>query len=360
MAPAARVRPATTRRTVGPYAAVQLQSTDPTALTNWLTVNGYVIPADIQSVIAAHVMEGFDFLALRLRPGQGVQAMRPVRVTSPGAGLSLPLRMVAAGTGATVGITLWVIADGRYEPKNFPFFTILPSELTWDWSANISNYTTVQAQKEAAANNTAWQIESSLPIAPLVIEDLVSLAPNDYMSLPASGDAGMTVDSGTAADARNADLAALFPEGDNNVMQITRMRGDLAHAALTSDLVLQASTDQSVLSNIYSVAQSVNKPPTTCPFCPCAGSSSGTSSSGGVSSGANGSAGAGSSSGTGGTGTSSGSQTPSGAAPAGHGSSGCAAVTSEPEAAAIQLVIAGFVTISLVRARRTRGKGDRS
>jgi hypothetical protein len=114
------------QETVGPYAAVQLQSTDPTALTNWLTINGYVIPADIQSVIAAYVMEGFDFLALRLRPGQGIQAMRPVRVTSPGAGLSLPLRMVAAGTGATVGITLWVIADGRYEPKNFPFFTILP------------------------------------------------------------------------------------------------------------------------------------------------------------------------------------------------------------------------------------------
>jgi hypothetical protein len=189
------------------------------------------------------------------------------------------------------------------------------------------------------------QHQQLLPIPPLVIEDLVSLAPNDYMSLPASGDAGMAVDSGTAADARTADLAALFPEGDNNIMQITRMRGDLAHAALASDLVLQASTDQGVLSNIYSVTQSVNKPPTTCPFCPCAGSSSGTSSSGG---------------GTGGTSTSSGSQTPSGAAPAAHGSSGCAAVTSEPDAAAIQLVIAGFVAMSLVRARRTRAKGDRS
>jgi Uncharacterized protein conserved in bacteria (DUF2330) len=100
------------QQTIGPYATVQLKSTDPNALNAWLKANGYDIPADVQPIIAAYVTEGFDFLALKLAPGLGVQAMRPVRVTAPGAGLSLPLRMVAAGTGATVGITLWVIADG--------------------------------------------------------------------------------------------------------------------------------------------------------------------------------------------------------------------------------------------------------
>ena len=41
--------------------------------------------------------------------------MRPIRVTTQGASLALPLRMAAVGTGATVGITLWVVSDGRYE-----------------------------------------------------------------------------------------------------------------------------------------------------------------------------------------------------------------------------------------------------
>src|SRR5215472_7752195 len=118
------------QQTIGPYATVQLKSTDPNALNAWLATNGFDIPTDVQPVIAAYVNEGFDFLALKLEPGQGVQAMRPVRVTTPGAGLSLPLRMIAAGTGSTVGITLWVVADGRYEPKNFALFTISPSELT--------------------------------------------------------------------------------------------------------------------------------------------------------------------------------------------------------------------------------------
>ena len=53
----------------------------------------------ILPVIDAYVAEGFNFLALKLVPGQGVDSMRPVRVTTPGAAATLPLRMVAAGTG---------------------------------------------------------------------------------------------------------------------------------------------------------------------------------------------------------------------------------------------------------------------
>jgi hypothetical protein len=339
-------------QTVGPYATVQLQSTDPMALDSWLATNGYVISADVQPVIAAYVTEGFDFLALKLLPGKGIQAMRPVRVTSPGAGLSLPLRMVAAGTGATVGITLWVIADGRYEPSSFPFFTISPSELTWDWAMNESTYTTVQVQKEAAAKNAAWQIESSLVLQPYAIEQSIlfpgtvfgngsggssgsggSGASGGYMALPGA-DGGV---SETAAQAQMDDLAALFPEG-NAAIRVTRMRADLLHSALANDLVLQASADQSTLSNQYQVTQSVNAP--QCPVCNCGNSGSGGSSN----SGGGGSNGSGSSSSAGGT--------PGTPAPAAHGSSGCAAVTSEPEGWAAQLIAAAFVAMSVARGRR--------
>src|SRR5271165_1633817 len=54
------------QQTVGPYDTVQLQSTDPNALNNWLTANGYVVPSGFQPTIAAYVAEGFDFLALKL------------------------------------------------------------------------------------------------------------------------------------------------------------------------------------------------------------------------------------------------------------------------------------------------------
>src|SRR5579859_3562497 len=108
------------------------------ALNTWLAQNGYVIPAGVQPTLDAYVTEGFNFLAMKLQPGQGVQAMRPVRVTMSGASVSLPLRMAAIGTGATVGISIWVVADGRYEPQNFPFFHIEDSELVWDFSQQAS------------------------------------------------------------------------------------------------------------------------------------------------------------------------------------------------------------------------------
>ena len=82
---------------VGPYETVQLSSSDPAALNQWLTDHGYAVPADVQPVITDYVNEGFGFLALRLVPGQGIDSMKPVRITSPGATPELPLRMVAAG-----------------------------------------------------------------------------------------------------------------------------------------------------------------------------------------------------------------------------------------------------------------------
>ena len=127
----------------------------------------------MQPILDAYVKEGFDFLAMKLLPNQGVQAMRPVRVTTPGASFSLPLRMASVGTGAVTGITIWVVADGRYEPQNFPFFHIDDSQLVWDWSTNISNYTTLRVQKEANLKNAGWEIESSIALSQQVIKNVI-------------------------------------------------------------------------------------------------------------------------------------------------------------------------------------------
>ena len=259
----------TKQQNVGPYETVQLHSTVPSALNSWLTQNGFAVPADTQSIIAQYVKEGFDFLAMKLLPGQGVQAMRPVRVTTPGASLSLPLRMAAIGTGATVGITIWVVSDGRYEPQNFPFFHIEDAELVWDWSTNASNYTTLRSQKEAALNGRGWEIESSLSIAEQTIQNVIlsggqyyqgggggaplADASQDY--LPSTNPDGSVE---TADQVRTADVAALFAGMAPPNVRVTRIRSDITHAAMTTDFVLQAAKDQSEISNIRLVTQQTN------------------------------------------------------------------------------------------------------
>jgi hypothetical protein len=275
----------TKQENVGPYDTVQLHSADTSALENWLAQNGFVISAAEQPVIAAYVADGFDFLAMKLLPNQGVQAMRPVRVTTPGASLSLPLRMASIGTGVTVGITIWVVSDGRYEPQNFPFFHIEDSALIWDWSASSSNYTTLRKQNEAALGGKGWEIESSLSLNQELITTVIlsggqysnnggigagsvaqlppSDATQDYLPV-GDPDAGADAASYQSADdVRTADIAALFvglQQGAN--VRVTRIRSDIAHSAMTQDFLLQASSDQSELSNIRNVTKSANL---TCP-----------------------------------------------------------------------------------------------
>jgi hypothetical protein len=340
---------------VGPYDTVQVQSTDPNALDTWLSANGYAVPQSVQPIIAAYVSEGFNFLALRLAPGQGVQAMRPVSVTSAGAGVTLPLRMVAAGTGATVGITLWAISAGRLEPQNFATFTIAPSDLVWDWSQSSSNYTTLQQQKETALGNAAWQTESSLDLTPYSVENLIvgtgvasssgggptiAASTEGYTGSDAGADEGDSSAGMTAEQQRQQDLATLLPGGAASV-RVTRMRADLSNAALANDLVLQASADQSPLSNVYQVTNAINVP--ACPdppVCPCGGA--GGSSSGGFAN----------SSGSGGSG--------SGAAPTTNPSSppkdslGCATSPADSGGNGLELILSGLVGTALVRARMRR------
>lgn len=130
----------------GPYEAVILHGSEPGALSNWLASHDYQVPSDVSPLIDAYVAEGFDFAALRLIPSAEVTQMRPVRVVMPGAVPTLPLRMVAAGTGAKTAITLFVIGEGRYTTDTFREVSIPEPILYWDYQASRSNYSVVRDQ----------------------------------------------------------------------------------------------------------------------------------------------------------------------------------------------------------------------
>ncbi len=258
---------------VGPYETVQLHSTDGAALNNWLTSHGYAIPADVAPIITAYVDAHFDFLAMKLAPGKSVQSMRPVRISTDGAAPILPLRMVTAGTGAVVGITLWVVAEGRYEPQNFPSFHIGDSDLVWDWTTSSSNFTKLRADKEAALGGKGWEVESSTAQLATQFTSYVmnggfygggfgggvAQAAADYDPIT---DANGVVTK-TADQVRDEDMAALFAGIATPEVRFTRMRSDLAHAALADDLALQASQDQTVLTNVRTVSKESGQP--NCP-----------------------------------------------------------------------------------------------
>lgn len=266
----------TKREVVGPYETVQLKATNPGALASWLSTNGFNVPPDVQPVVDQYVNESFDFLALKLVPGKSVQDMRPVRVTTKGSNVVLPLRMVAAGTGPTVGIGLWIVGEGRYETQNFPSFFIPTSDIAWDWTQNKSNYTELRAQKTAAGGGKAWEVESSILLQRAVITNAVE---NGYYFNPNGGGGPVSNDPEeraqqaylpvldaqgsvvkTAQQVRAEDLATLFHGVPGNAARVTRLRADLAHAALNVDLVMTASADQAELSNVRQLTKELNEP----------------------------------------------------------------------------------------------------
>lgn len=249
---------------VGPYDTVQLAATNPQALEEWLKANNFNIPADVKPVVDQYVNEKFNFLALKLVPNKGIQDMRPVRVTTQGANVALPLRMVAAGTGANVGISLWVLSEGRYEPQNYASYIIDDNDLGWDVNTQKSNYTDVRAALNAKGNNSVWEIESSTFLQSAIFENQVRYSYNYFGgssgNYPQGPEAQAQVDylpikdangvvTKTAQQVREEDLELLVPA--NAATRVTRMRADLAHAALSRDLLLSASQDQSVLSNTH-------------------------------------------------------------------------------------------------------------
>ncbi len=256
---------------VGPYETVQLSATSPNALEDWLTSHSYSIPADVKPIIAAYQAEKYDFLALKLVPGAGVASMRPVRVTTAGGSPSLPLRMVTAGTGATVGITLWVLAEGRYEPQNFGSFAITSDDLVWDWASSSSNFKALRAQK---SDGKTWEIESAEAISSDTVANRIR-----YPFQGGFGGGGPPVDAGsdylpvttpeggvneTPDQARDEDIATLFAGIATSRARVTRIRADLAHANLATDLDLQPSADQGMLAGLRLPTKELGQP--VCPI----------------------------------------------------------------------------------------------
>jgi hypothetical protein len=212
---------------VGPYEAVQLSASDGSALRTWLKDHGFVVPTSIEPVIDQYVTEGFGFLALKLVPDAGTSKMVPVRIGYPGGSPSLPLRMVAAGVGANVGIKLFVLGEGRWEAKNFPNAEVTTADLVWDYGAMGSNFGALEAALIAKTPNV-WLSETSDDYARNAFT--VGIAPGTTK-----------VDSGAVISGISDDEEIDKVFGTRANVTATRMFASLPAAALASDLELQAS-----------------------------------------------------------------------------------------------------------------------
>ena len=265
------------QRVVGPYDSITVRSSQGQALGDWLRANGYALPSSLQPMVDAYTGAGFDFMALKLAPSVGVQAMQPVRIVTPGADPTLPLRMIAAGIGAHVGLELYVLSEGRYHPANFPDAIVDFSSLTWDPTAARSNYTELEQQALGAGSGTGWLTESAqlanvYTAGPqgLGLDALYYTTCRTEVYVPscppaANADDASTNDTGDASPSAAADASCgatvVQPCDDLSValtgmapdsLWVTRLHADLPSTALSTDLVLEATATQDPVPSLHS------------------------------------------------------------------------------------------------------------
>lgn len=296
--------------TVGPYETTTLSADNPKALAEWLDLNGYVLPDSVKPIVDAYVAEDFDFIALKLQPDQGVSAMRPVRVVTPGSNYTLPLRMVAAGVAESVDIVLYVIGEGRYEAANFHNGVIDPKLVTWDFKEDRSDYAmqrlgilqgnqgkswlTAYARRNAVLSPVSdplnggfvgYNIGEDFSFAETLADAYIlqGFANGEETTLDAQtclsrlhqvpganvvenlcDDDGNCTEPNGATDARLLacgeldDLAVALEGMHPNDVVITRLEANLPVAALADDLRLEASADQGEVESRFEAALKVN------------------------------------------------------------------------------------------------------
>jgi hypothetical protein len=280
--------------TIGPYDTVTLQSTNGDALTVWLTDHGYLVPPDIAPTIASYVTEGFDFIALRLMPGQGVNQMKPVRVVTPGPEGPLPLRMVAAGVGAHVDIVLYTIGEARYSLPDLGEVFVDQSSLAWDFNTSASNYSTLRMQalalnfgasyltafSDRGAFNKTYSAPNAVPVYYSVnFATSTNLADLYFAQASADDSVGNNCASVTSALSGTSQVeapasafdcssyddigAAMIGQHPANVW-LSRLELDLPREALSVDCVVKPGPSQAPVSNQLLALKIVNRP-ASCP-----------------------------------------------------------------------------------------------
>jgi len=234
---------------VGPYETATIGSDDPNALFLWLEDHGYPVDPGLLPVITYYTEHSMNFVALRLSPQAGVDRMQPVRVTSPGLSLAFPLRMVAAGISVDVDLELFVFAEGRMEAANYGNAEVDRDSITYDWAANAfsydANFDDALFAGTSAGTNWVTEFAADAPLGQL----------ESYRSF---SDDGGTEHSG-------AEDTAVVREALPSGAYLTRLRTRLPPSELDRDLLLRATDDVDLGTQVL-VTHELNRAPE--PACP--------------------------------------------------------------------------------------------
>jgi hypothetical protein len=222
---------------VGPYSYNVIGSSDPHAVTQWLSSHHYEIPSQLQAEIQPYVAAHMLFLAMRLQGNASVQDIAPVKVTfaTSQPEITIPLRMAASTGNIHMGILVWIFAHDRYVPQNYQSLQLDYNQL----SNNIYNpaaYPSLIDQAVSKVNGHGFVTEYAQPTSNLSL------------------------------DSQNQPLAGLL----QRYSYLTRLYTRISPAQMNLDPSFIAQTGQPNVSPSHEFANPASSQPLSCPPSPLA------------------------------------------------------------------------------------------
>lgn len=135
------------------------------SITEWLTMAGYVLPADYADALTPYIDGGNYIFAAKVKSTAADGALAPIELHlpagDPGA-FSIPFGLAAQSLppGETLSITTYLLASGSVVPGNYPLATIDQADLI----ATSETETNYQELYDAAiaGPDGAWVIDASI------------------------------------------------------------------------------------------------------------------------------------------------------------------------------------------------------
>ncbi len=146
---------------VGPFETVILESSDASALVNWLNANNFDQPDEAAPLIAHYVDQGMLFVGLRLKKSAEVGEIQPIVLEFEEADPCVPLVLTQIAAVPDMPVRIWVLGEHRVIPTNW--LHVVLNEKKIDWVNRGVNYNDVvtQAVDEAAGHGFVTEFAGS-------------------------------------------------------------------------------------------------------------------------------------------------------------------------------------------------------
>jgi len=139
------------RESVGAFDVTIIEASSAADVSLWLSDNGFLDEPEAEPILDDYVQAGFKFVAVKLRPGAGVDEIHPLVIRYLGDQPCIPLKLTRIAATEDMGVRAFFFGDERIAPVSYRHVTLNPAQL--DWLNLATNYNDVVSKAVDEASN---------------------------------------------------------------------------------------------------------------------------------------------------------------------------------------------------------------